>query len=52
MSLVVHPRFAENHWIYFVYNKPVDEKGAAIVVARATLDDDAHDRSSRHRRQR
>lgn len=41
MSLVVHPRFAENRWIYFVYNKPVDEKGAAIVVARARLVDGA-----------
>ena len=38
MSLVVHPRFAENHWIYFVYNKPVDEKTSSLVVARARLE--------------
>ena len=38
MSLVVHPHFAENHFIYFVYNKPVDEKGSALVVARARLE--------------
>jgi glucose/arabinose dehydrogenase len=41
MSLVVHPRFAENHFIYFVYNKPVDEKGSALVVARARLENGA-----------
>lgn len=41
MSLVVHPHFSENHWIYFVYNKPVDEKGSSLVVARARLVDGA-----------
>jgi glucose/arabinose dehydrogenase len=38
MSLVVHPRFAENHWIYFSYTKPLDEKRATGAVARARLE--------------
>ena len=32
-DLVLHPRFAENHWIYFTYYKPVD----GTTNARATL---------------
>lgn len=39
MSLVVHPRFAENRWIYFSYTKPLDDKRATIAVARARLGD-------------
>jgi glucose/arabinose dehydrogenase len=35
MNVVVHPRFAENQWIYFSYTKPLDP---AIGVARARLD--------------
>jgi aldose sugar dehydrogenase len=38
MSLVVHPHFAENHLIYFVYNKVLSEKESALVVARARLE--------------
>jgi glucose/arabinose dehydrogenase len=38
MTLVVHPRFAENHWIYFSYSKPLDEKTYVSAVARARLD--------------
>ncbi len=38
MSLVVHPRFAENHWIYFSYTKPLDDKRATVAVARARLE--------------
>src|SRR5215475_1987551 len=26
MDVVVHPRFAENRWIYLTYTKPLDEK--------------------------
>jgi aldose sugar dehydrogenase len=37
MSLLVHPRFAENRWIYFGYSKVVDDKPAGIAVARARL---------------
>ena len=32
-DLALHPRFAENHWIYFTYYKPV----AGTTNARATL---------------
>ncbi len=35
MSLVVHPRFAENRFIYFAYNKPIDAQRANVVIARA-----------------
>jgi glucose/arabinose dehydrogenase len=41
MSLVVHPRFAENHFIYFAYNKPIDAQRANVVIARARLEKDA-----------
>jgi glucose/arabinose dehydrogenase len=41
MSLVVHPRFAENRWIYLSYTKPIDEQRTAAAVARARLDDGA-----------
>ncbi|MEJ1961580.1 MAG: PQQ-dependent sugar dehydrogenase [Gammaproteobacteria bacterium] len=41
MSLVVHPRFAENHWIYFSYTKPLDESSTTVCVARARLDKNA-----------
>ena len=32
-DLALHPKFAENHWIYFTYYKPV----AGTTIARATL---------------
>ena len=38
MTVVVHPRFNENRWIYFAYTKPVDEKRATLAVARARFD--------------
>jgi glucose/arabinose dehydrogenase len=38
MSVVVHPRFLENHWIYFSYTKPLDDKRATVAVARARLE--------------
>jgi glucose/arabinose dehydrogenase len=37
MSVVVHPRFNENHWIYFAYNKPLEDKSTTICVARAVF---------------
>jgi glucose/arabinose dehydrogenase len=40
MSLVVHPRFAENRLIYFAYNKPIDAQRANVVIARARLEND------------
>jgi len=39
MSLVVHPRFAENHWIYFSYSKAPEGDKRASAVARAVYKD-------------
>jgi glucose/arabinose dehydrogenase len=41
MSLVVHPRFADNHLIYFSYTKPIDAERSAAAVARARFSDGA-----------
>ncbi|MEO6187130.1 MAG: PQQ-dependent sugar dehydrogenase [Steroidobacteraceae bacterium] len=41
MSLVVHPRFAENHFIYFSYNKPIDAQRSAVSIVRARLENGA-----------
>ena len=30
MSVVVHPRFAQNRLIYFTYNKPIDAQRASV----------------------
>ena len=38
MSVVVHPRFAQNRLIYFTYNKPIDAQRANVVIARARLE--------------
>ena len=40
MSVVAHPRFTENHWIYFSYTKPLDGTRAISAVARAALKND------------
>jgi len=37
MDVVLHPRFAENHWVYLTYHKPVGEDGIA-TLARGTWD--------------
>jgi glucose/arabinose dehydrogenase len=34
-DLAMHPRFAENKWIYFGYAKPIDETRTAMTLARA-----------------
>ncbi len=33
-DLVMHPKYAENHWIYFGYAKPLGEGKTAMVMAR------------------
>jgi aldose sugar dehydrogenase len=38
MTVVVHPRFAENRLIYFAYTKPLDDKRATGAIARAHFD--------------
>jgi glucose/arabinose dehydrogenase len=35
MDVVLHPRFAENRWIYLSYHKPVDDAGET-TIARGT----------------
>lgn len=37
MDVTPHPRFAENHWIYFAYHKPTgDADDGATTLARGT----------------
>lgn len=37
MSLVLHPQFSKNHWIYFSYSKWLADKSSTVAVARARL---------------
>jgi glucose/arabinose dehydrogenase len=39
MSLVLHPKFADNHWIYFGYTKLLPDKSSTDAVARARLNE-------------
>src|SRR6185503_4644039 len=34
MDVALHPRFAENHFIYLTYTKPIDEKRRVAALAR------------------
>lgn len=39
MDIVLHPRFAENRWIYLTYHKPISDDGSqlgATTLARGT----------------
>jgi len=38
MDVALHPRFAENHFIYLSYTKPLDEKRRVAAIARAVWD--------------
>ncbi len=38
MDIALHPRFAENHLVYFTYTKPVEKDRGAPTVARGRLD--------------
>lgn len=38
MDVVLHPRFAENKWIYLVYTKPLDERRRVAALARGRWD--------------
>lgn len=38
MDIALHPRFAENHLVYFTYDKPVDNGKGAPTVARGRLE--------------
>jgi aldose sugar dehydrogenase len=37
MDVALHPKFAQNHLIYFTYNKP-GEKGATMAIGRGKLE--------------
>src|SRR5690606_36053677 len=44
MGLAVHPRFAENGWIYFAYTKPTQRGRRGVGLSRARLEGHAlHD---------
>jgi len=38
MDVALHPRFAENHLVYFTYTKPVENERGAPTVARGRLE--------------
>jgi glucose/arabinose dehydrogenase len=42
MDIALHPRFAENHWLYFTYNKPREDGMVATALGRGRLDTAAH----------
>lgn len=37
MDIALHPKFAENHWVYFTYDK-AGEKGVTEALGRGTFD--------------
>src|SRR5271165_2318680 len=34
MDIALHPRFADNGWVYLTYTKPLDEKRRVVALAR------------------
>jgi aldose sugar dehydrogenase len=38
MDIALHPRFAENHFLYLTYTKPLDEKRRVVALARGRWD--------------
>ncbi len=34
LDMAMHPKFAENKWIYFTYHKPLNEKEYTLALAR------------------
>ena len=38
MDVALHPRFAENHFVYLTYTKPLDEKRRTVAIARGRFD--------------
>jgi glucose/arabinose dehydrogenase len=38
MDIALHPRFAENHWIYISYHKPVPDNLGSNAILRGTWD--------------
>lgn len=38
MDIALHPKFAENHFVYLTYTKPLDDKKRTTALARGTWD--------------
>lgn len=38
MDVVLHPKFAQNRWIYLTYTKPLDERRQVVALARGKWD--------------
>ncbi len=38
MDVVLHPRFAENHYVYLSYTKPITDKKRVAAIARSKWD--------------
>ena len=38
MDVALHPRFAENHYVYLTYTKPVGDQQATLALARGRFD--------------
>jgi glucose/arabinose dehydrogenase len=38
MDVVLHPRFAENRYVYLTYTKPLDERRRTVALARGRFD--------------
>ena len=36
MDLILHPKFAQNHWVYFTYDKEGGDKGVTQAIGRGT----------------
>jgi glucose/arabinose dehydrogenase len=41
MDIALHPRFAENHWLYLTYTKPLDGGKRTTAIARGRWDGSA-----------
>ena len=38
MDLALHPNFAQNHWVYFAYHKPIGNDLLSSAIGRGTWD--------------
>ena len=38
MDIALHPNFAQNHWVYFAYHKPIGNDLASSALGRGTWD--------------
>src|SRR4029079_11857756 len=38
LDMVLHPKYAENHWVYFTYHKPLDNNTYTLALGRARYD--------------